>query len=191
MVEQENSLIMALYHEVSIGKTASAKEILGEDISYLQSVESSQDVEAKHYMNIVSYTWQELKERNSGAGEKESQSGGDVQKKTEKESDNNTETQDTAVDISVKESTENGFVKQFSVGGTTYTGDEAMKCFNLASTNFYVEGVEGGVRFICLGKGNCLGVSLYGANRMALEGKKMDEIIKYYYKGVSVVNYTS
>ena len=54
VVEQEDSLIMALYHEVSIGKTASAEEILGEDISYLQSVDSSQDVEAKHYMNIVS-----------------------------------------------------------------------------------------------------------------------------------------
>ena len=62
VLKQENSLIMAMYHEVSIGKTASAKEIIGEDIAYLQSVESSQDVEAKHYMNVVSYTWAELQE---------------------------------------------------------------------------------------------------------------------------------
>ena len=193
VVEQENSLIMALYHEVSIGKTASAKEILGEDISYLQSVESSQDVEAKHYMNIVSYTWQELQERNSGVEETESKSDEDIQKNAENESeaDNDMGTQGASVEVLIKESTENGFVRQLSVGGTTYTGDEAMQCFGLTSTNFYVEEVEGGIRFICLGKGNCLGVSLYGANRMALEGKSMDDIIKYFYKGVSVVNYSS
>ena len=193
VVEQENSLIMALYHEVSIGKTASAKEILGEDISYLQSVESSQDVEAKHYMNIVSYTWEELQERNSGEMETKLQSDEDIQKKTGNvsEEENVAGIQGASVEILIKESTENGFVKQLSVGGRIYTGDEAMQCFELTSTNFYVEEVEGGIRFICLGKGSCLGVSLYGANRMALEGKNMDDIIKYYYKGVSIVNYSS
>ena len=64
-----------------------------------------------------------------------------------------------------------------------------MERFGLSSTNFYVEEVEGGIRFVCLGKGNCLGVSLYGANRMASEGKDMEQIIKYYYKGVSIDAY--
>lgn len=189
VIEQENSLIMALYHEVSIGKTASAKEILGEDISYLQSVGSSQDVEAKHYMNIVSYTWQELQKRNSGEIKKES--GEEIKEEAENKTDDNAQIQSASVTVSINESTENGFVKQLLVDGTAYTGDEAMNCFELTSTNFYVEEIEGGIRFICLGKGNCLGVSLYGANRMALEGKSMEEIIKYYYKGVSVVNYST
>ena len=61
-----------------------------------------------------------------------------------------------------------------------------MQKFSLASANFYVEEIDGGIRFVCLGKGSCLGVSQYGANRMALEGKKAEEIIKYYYKGVSL-----
>lgn len=178
VVEQENSLIMALYHEVSIGKTASAKEILGEDISYLQSVESSQDVEAKHYMNIICYTWQELQQLNDGM-ENTQVEGETVQ--TDKVADK--------IDISVKESSENGFVKQLSVGNNSYTGDEAMERFDLTSTNFYVEEIEGGMRFVCLGKGNCLGISQYGANRMALDGKNAEEIIKYYYKKVSLVNY--
>lgn len=157
VIKQENALIMALYHEVSIGKTASAKEILGDDISYLQSVESSQDVEAKHYMNIVKLTWKELGKEK--------------------------------ISVKVEESSENGFVKKLSVEGTTFTGEEAMQKFGLSSMNFYAEEVEDGVRFVCLGKGNCLGVSQYGANCMALKGKKMEEIIKYYYKDVSVVNY--
>ena len=60
VLQAEGNLILACYHEVSIGKTASAKEVLGEDISYLQSVESNRDVEAKHYMNLVEYSWEEV-----------------------------------------------------------------------------------------------------------------------------------
>ena len=220
VVEQENSLIMALYHEVSIGKTASAKEILDEDISYLQSVESSQDIEAKHYMNMLCYTWQEIQELNNGMEETQAtgetfqteenqemteekneitESSGETAENSKETTENSKKTtgkdkDKTTVDkiaVSITESSENGFVKQLSVGNTTYTGDEAMARFDLASTNFYVEEVEGGIRFVCLGKGNCLGVSQYGANRMALEGKKAEEIIKYYYKGVSLVNYGS
>lgn len=168
VLKKEDTLIMALYHEVSIGKTASAREILDEDISYLQSVESSQDVEAKHYMNIISYTWEEIKQLV--------QSGQDTQ-------------EETKLAVVIEESTENGFVKKLSIGGKTYTGQEAMECFGLSSTNFYVEEIEGGVRFVCLGKGNCMGVSQYGANYMALNGKTMEEIIKYYYQDVTLTDY--
>lgn len=165
VIEQEKSLIMALYHEVSIGKTASASEILDEDISYLQSVESSRDVEAKHYMNLVTYTWEEIGKLAAGSPEAEK------------------------IPLSVVESTENGFVKSFSLNGAVLTGQEAMEIFGLSSTNFYVEEIEGGVRFVCLGKGSCLGVSQYGANCMALEGKTSEEIIRYYYRNVSLVQY--
>lgn len=179
VIEKEGSLIMALYHEVSIGKTASAKEILGEDISYLQSVESGQDLEAKHYMNLITYSYEEvnalIKEKLENTGEEQVAEGDNGQKAA----------------IVVEESTENGFVKKASVNGTEYTGEEMMQLFELSSTNFYVEEQEGGLRFVCLGKGNCLGVSQYGANCMAAEGYTVEEIIKYYYRGVSVSEYQS
>ncbi len=246
VIEQENSLIMALYHEVSIGRTASAKEILDEDISYLQSVESSQDVEAKHYMNILPYTWKEFGEilgegskpesevstgqaetaqtspetgateapvsgaeaetaqtppetgvteaPVSGAGAEAAQTPPEagateapVPKAEETVDDEAVEGEKIAVTI--EESTENGFVKKLSVDGNIYTGEEAMERFGLSSTNFYVEEIEGGIRFICLGKGNCLGISQYGANYMALNGSSVEDIIKYYYKDVSLVGY--
>lgn len=174
VIKQEDSLILALYHEVSIGKTASAAEVLGENISYLQSVDSSRDVEAKNYMNLVAYTWEELKGLISA-----SMQGADGQEQA-----------DTKISIVIEESTENGFVKRLSVNGTSYTGEEAMQIFSLTSMNFYVEEIEDGIRFVCLGKGNCLGMSQYGANRMALDGKKAEEIIKYYYKDVSLTDFT-
>ncbi|MDE6759788.1 MAG: SpoIID/LytB domain-containing protein [Lachnospiraceae bacterium] len=247
VIEQENSLIMALYHEVSIGRTASAKEILDEDISYLQSVESSQDVEAKHYMNILPYTWEEFGEiLGEGSGPEPALSTGEAA--TEEQTSPKAEVTEAPVSgaeaetaqtspeagateapvsgagaeavqtppetgatedpvseaqkpvddvavagekiaVTIEESTENGFVKKLSVDGNIYTGEEAMERFGLSSTNFYVEEIEGGIRFICLGKGNCLGISQYGANYMALNGSSVEDIVKYYYKDVSLVNY--
>jgi stage II sporulation protein D len=64
-----------------------------------------------------------------------------------------------------------------------------MELFDLSSTNFYVEEVEGGVRFICLGKGSCLGVSQYGANCLANQGKNYEEIIHYYFQNVTIEKY--
>lgn len=202
VIEKEDSLIMALYHEVSIGKTASAKEILGEDISYLQSVESSQDVEAKHYMNLVIYTWEELQQRirtweeissaeESMEEEQLDTDGKSDKTKEEKAVDADKEQKIGKISVSIEESTENGFVKNISINGNIYTGEETMQQLGLSSTNFYVEEIEDGIRFVCLGKGSCLGVSQYGANRMALEGKKAEEIIQYYYQGVSIMKYQS
>lgn len=187
VLRQEGALIMALYHEVSIGKTVSAAEILGEDIAYLQSVESSQDVEAKHYMNVVSYTWEEFLELEKGVVTTiETSSETEVTSTTQ--ATPATETVPKVV-VEIKESTENGFVKQLSVDGTIYTGDEAVERYGLSSANFYVEEVEGGIRFVCLGKGSCMGLSQYGANCMALKGKSANDIIKYYYSNVSVEEY--
>lgn len=175
VLRYEDALIMAVYHEVSIGKTAGAKEILGEDISYLKSVDSSQDVEAKHYMNIVSYSKDELKELLNGNGNKE---------KTE---ENEKETGD--IEIKIDETSKNGFVKKITVNGKTYSGEEAMELFSLPSLNFYVEEIGEDIRFVCLGKGNCMGVSLYGANYMAQNGSTMEDIISHYYQNVSLEPY--
>lgn len=170
LLGEDGNLIMAVYHEVSIGKTASAKEVLGKEISYLQSVESSQDVEAKHYMNEITYTWEELQQC--------------LPQKVW------ADTEETGTcSIEVTESTENGFVRQVTVNATEYSGEEAMELFQLPSNNFYVEEQEDGVRFICLGRGNCLGVSQYGANAMAQQGKTAQEILQYYYQGVTLEKY--
>lgn len=165
VIYYKNELIMALYHEVSIGKTASGKEILGEEIPYLQSVESSQDVEAPHYMNIKVLTKEEYL---------------DLVKKEDKNTD---------WDIHIEECSKNGFVSKLRVGETVYTGKEAMELFELPSMNFYIEEVEEGMRFVCLGKGNCLGVSLYGANYMAQNNNTYEEIISHYYKDVHIKKY--
>lgn len=187
VLEKEGRLILACYHEVSIGKTASAKEILDEDISYLQSVESSWDVEAKHYMNLMNFTWEEVQENTSQTGQQQDA----TEEKTTVEEDTTATQTDGAspIEIKVEESTDNGFVKKIQIAEKEYTGQEAMELLGLPSLNFYVEEQEGGVRFVCLGKGNNLGVSQYGANCMAKEGKSLEDILRYYYQDVSLKTY--
>lgn len=165
VIYYKNELIMALYHEVSIGKTASGKEVLAEEIPYLQSVESSQDVEAKNYMNMIVVTKEQYMNKLG------------------------LEDKDAEMDISIEESSENGFVQKLRAGNNVYTGKEAMDLFELPSMNFYVEKVEEGVRFVCLGKGDCLGVSMYGANYMAQQNSTYEEIISHYYKDIHIEKY--
>lgn len=195
VLQTEGNLILACYHEVSIGKTASAKEVLGEDISYLQSVESSWDVEAKHYMNIVEYSWKDLSDCISEY-QKDTMQEGETQlieeeKQTTANTEQNTEQDKTGekTEIQIEESTENGFVQKIRIADVTYTGEEAMQMLHLPSMNFYVEEKEDGFRIVCLGKGNCMGVSQYGANYMAKGGKKMEQILNYYLKNVSLKPY--
>ena len=217
VVKSEGNLIIAAYHEVSIGKTVSAKEILDEDVSYLQSVESSHDVEAKNYMKLITYTYKEISNllseekqveegvqtKDIGTGESdvagdnmtESSVAEDSTGKSNVAEDGTGESgitdNNNRIAIIIEESTDNGFVKKVSIDGKAYTGEEVMRMLELPSDNYYVEEIEGGIRFVCLGKGNCLGLSQYGANVMALEGKSMEEMIAYYYKDVTIEKITN
>lgn len=170
VIYYQDELIMALYHEVSFGKTISAKEALEEEIPYLQSVESGCDVEAKDYMNIVEYTKDDIKTIVT--------EGNLLEEPVEDE-----------IEITIEESTSNGYVKKVKVNNLSFSGEEIMNLFGLPSLIYYIEPIGENVRFVCLGKGNCMGVSLYGANNMAWKGKLASDIIVYYYKDVRIEKY--
>ncbi|MDO5155324.1 MAG: SpoIID/LytB domain-containing protein [Eubacteriales bacterium] len=165
VLSQNDVLIMAAYHEISMGKTASANEILGKEIPYLQSVDSSQDVEAKAYMSEKIYLWKQI----NGLLEQEQQG-------------------NNKVTIQILESSKNGYVQKVKVGKNEMSGEETMRLFDLASTNFYIEEQGNGIKFVCLGKGNGMGLSIYGANYMAQQGSTYKEILDYYYQNVSITD---
>ena len=145
-------------------------------------------------MNLVNLTWDELdillvgdKEETTLQEEQQELDGKTEEKRTE-EAAEQSETSGK-IEIQITESTENGFVKKVKIADKEYTGEEVMKLLELPSLNFYVEEQENGIRFVCLGKGNNLGISQYGANCMAIEGKSMEEILQYYYQDVSLESY--
>lgn len=163
----DGEYIEAYYHAVSIGTTVSAKELLDKDISYLQSVESTKDVESKDYMNIHQYSYEEVKERLQKKGisvtVEQLKNGLRIQKKTKL-----------------------GYVLELKVQDKTIKGEAWQEWFSLPSMNFYLEDYQDELRMISLGKGRGLGFSQYGANEMAKEKATYEEILKYYYKGVAL-----
>ena len=77
--------------------------------------------------------------------------------------------------------TKNGYVKQIKAVSYIISGEDFARWLQLASNNFYFEQYKGNLRIICLGKGNGLGLSQYGADQMAKQGKTYQKILKYYY----------
>lgn len=165
----EGDYIEALYHYVSIGTTVSAEEVFGKGRPYLIAVESSQDVEAEQYMTLSLWSGRDLLAKLQGVG---------IGK------DKTTDTIFSA--LKIMEKTKNGYVKWIGIGEEKITGDEWKRLFGLNSTHFFLEEQDGQLRMIVLGKGHGVGLSQYGAIRMAEEGSSWKEILMKYYPGILI-----
>lgn len=162
VIVSEGQLIEPLFHTVSYGKTASAMDMCDKEVSYLTSVDSLEDVSSKDYMQVINISGEEIKNL---LGQ---------------------ETYDAAIQFSISESLESGIVKSVSYGETIYTGEDFREKLNLNSRYYTLEYVNDSYRITVLGMGHLMGLSQYGANVMAKNGSPYEEILKYYYKGVSV-----
>ncbi|MCI7442600.1 MAG: SpoIID/LytB domain-containing protein, partial [Clostridium sp.] len=65
-------------------------------------------------------------------------------------------------------------------------GVEFRNLFNINSANFTLNIVENEVIINCTGYGHGVGMSQWGANIMAKEGKNYKDILKHYYSGVNI-----
>ena len=91
--------------------------------------------------------------------------------------------------IQIKEKTDSGRVKTLKVGNLELAGVEARTILDLRSTNFSFEIIENNIKFNVIGYGHGVGMSQTGADSMAKQGKKYDEIIKHFYTGVEVIDF--
>lgn len=164
-----DTLIDALYHPVSIGKTVSASEMYSVDVPYLVSVDSSQDVEAEDYMDVKILSYKDCAQKLQEAGYDE----------TEEDCRNN---------LQIEKQTENGFVQSVKTKKNTWTGEEWKEMFSLASTNYYFENYGDRLRIVTIGKGHSMGMSLYGANGLAEKDLSAATILSYYYPGTEIKN---
>ena len=73
-----------------------------------------------------------------------------------------------------------------AVGGVTLTGGQARTLFSLRSAAFTVTWDGSQFLFDVTGYGHGVGMSQYGANAMAKEGKSFEEILTWYYTGTQV-----
>ncbi len=163
----DGEYIEAYYHPVSIGVTVSAEELLGKEIAYLQSVDSNHDVESKDYMNIQQYEYSDVRAILKQHGIEVTD-------------------EDMIKKLVIQTKTKLGYVLELVIDKTTIKGEQWQEWFELPSMNFYLEDYQGKLRMISLGKGRGLGLSQYGANELAKEKMNYDEILKYYYKGITL-----
>lgn len=84
--------------------------------------------------------------------------------------------------------TESNRVKTIEIGGKTFTGRDLREKLELRSTDFEVTAKNDYLIFTTKGYGHGVGMSQYGANGMAKEGKSYQEIISYYYQGTKVAS---
>ena len=159
VITYNGELISALYFSTSNGYTESAKEVFGYDIPYLQSVESSVDLETTPYLRSI-----------------------------DKETNNilNILGVSNLDNIEVISRTNSGRVKEVKIDDKIYTGVEIRNLLGLRSTDFEII-VNGDTTTITTkGYGHGVGMSQYGANKLALNGYTYQDIINHYYTNVSI-----
>ena len=77
-------------------------------------------------------------------------------------------------------------VEKISVNGKIYTGVEFRHALTLRSTDFEITKNNDNYIITTKGYGHGVGMSQYGANGMANENYKYDEILKYYYQNIEI-----
>ena len=79
-----------------------------------------------------------------------------------------------------------GGIITLNIGGVKVKGTDFRSFFNLRSTNAEIEVTSENVNIHVKGYGHGVGMSQYGANFLASEGKNYVEILKTYYTGVDI-----
>lgn len=86
------------------------------------------------------------------------------------------------MDAEVTQCDTTGYVQSVRVGKETVSGEEFRNTYGLASSCFTIQKYNGKLRITTRGVGHGIGMSQYTANHMAKDGKKYDEILKYFFK---------
>ena len=67
-----------------------------------------------------------------------------------------------------------------------YSGREFREILGLRSADFKIKISNNKVIITTFGYGHGVGMSQYGANELAKQGKNYDDILKYYYQNVKI-----
>lgn len=159
----ENQPIYAVYHSVSAGRTNTAEGIWGRSFDYLKSVDSSND---KEYINYECRNEMTVEQARLCLVNYKS----DIATPA-----------DYSKWFSEFNADENGYVISVKIGENLFSGGDIWRIFGLRSTAFTVEYESGVFVFTTKGYGHGAGLSQYGANEMAKQGRTAEEILRHYY----------
>lgn len=161
----QRELAVGMYHPVSAGKTRA----FGEEYPYLRQVDSEWDRKAEGYITVIDYNSDVLLQKINAAWGLELSEGS------------------LKSGLQILKRDEAGYVEQILVGTVIAEGEELAKCLSLPSTAFSFQWPEEGrLSIVCLGQGHGYGMSQYGADTLAREGKTALQILQYYFQNVTI-----
>lgn len=160
--------IQATFFSTSNGYTENSEDYWNEYIPYLRSVPSPWDAKlSPRYKETTTISLKELQSKLGIRGSipvSANGSGG----------------------LKILQTTDGHRIKKMSIGGKTFSGREVREKLGLASSQFQWSWKGTNLQITTFGYGHGVGMSQWGANGMALEGHKAEEIVKYFYTGIEV-----
>ena len=157
----KNEIIDAMFFSTSNGYTENSEDVFSNKKPYLVSVKSNWDEEispAFSSMNTVSKT----------------------------DFINALNIKENYIELGEVVKTKTGRIKTIVINEKKYDSNTIRNTFGLKSTSFEIKINDDNVIFNVKGYGHGVGMSQYGANGMAKNGSSYVDILKHYYKGVTI-----
>lgn len=181
MIVYEGHPIDATYFSTSNGYTENSEEYWTEAIPYLRSVASPWDAEiSPKYKTVVEIPVKEVLKR-LGLNDMPAADMAAADMPV-------TATAGHKPRMAVMEKTGSNRIKSIRINGAIFTGREVREKLELPSSQFTWQMKGDKIEFTTYGYGHGVGMSQYGAQGMALEGRTAHEILTYYYQGVRIVH---
>lgn len=163
----DNQPINATFFSTSNGYTENSEDYWSNPIPYLRSVPSPWDEDlSPRFQETISLPYTEVYQK---LGMNSAQP-----------------TVGSTEAVQILEYTEGKRIKTMTISNQTFTGREVREKLGLNSSQFEWKWNDDQMEFTTYGYGHGVGMSQYGANGMAIEGKRAEEIIQYYYQGVQI-----
>ena len=170
IITYDGEPVYAVYHSVSAGATNTARYVWGVDFPYLKSVPSDWD---REFVNFVCTN--EISEDN-------------MRRLLLEFDPDIIMPLDYSRWFSEYAADENGYVAAVSARNLTVSGGDVWRALNLRSAAFKIDYTGGVFVVTTKGHGHGVGLSQFGADFMARKGYSCEEILHYYYTGVTILN---
>ncbi|MFC2948886.1 stage II sporulation protein D [Virgibacillus sediminis] len=158
----EDAPITPAFFSTSNGYTENSEDYWESELPYLRSVESPWDKDSPKFLDQQIFTVQEVETALGVDLPAQASQGMKVSR------------------------TESGRVAELQLGDQALSGREVREKLSLRSSDFTIEQKNDHLIFTTEGYGHGIGMSQYGANGMAKEGKSYKDIIAHYYQGVEI-----
>ena len=160
--------IQAVFHSSSAGRTKDAAEVWGSSVPYLTAVDTPEGEGIPNYYSQVAVPAAQFRETLLAAYPTAKLAG------------------DPTSWIGAQTITANGNLDTVTIGGVPIKATALRALFSLRSATFTITPSAEEVTFFVTGYGHGVGMSQYGANELAKEGKSYEEILQWYYTGVTL-----